>query len=85
MCAVKLDVHKAYDCVEWGFLRDMMLKLGFDAAWVNMIMACVSSVNYRVWFNSDETEVFAPTGGLREGDPLFPYLFLICLRGFPVC
>jgi hypothetical protein len=45
MCAVKLDMHKAYDRVEWGFLRDMMLRLGFNLEWVNMIMACVTSVN----------------------------------------
>jgi hypothetical protein len=80
-CAVKLDMHKAYDRVEWGFLRDMMAKLGFDERWVNMIMTCVTTVNYRVWFNSDETETFSPTRGLRQGDPLSPYLFLLCGEG----
>jgi hypothetical protein len=81
LCAVKLDMHKAYDRVEWSFLRDMMIRLGFDQAWVNLIMSCVTSVNYRVWFNSDETEAFVPTRGIRQGDPLSPYLFLICAEG----
>ena len=41
LCAVKLDMHKAYDRVEWVFLEKMMLKLGFDQRWIKLIMACV--------------------------------------------
>jgi hypothetical protein len=46
-----------------------------------MIMACVTSVNYKIWFNSDETNWFVPTRGIREGAPLSPYLFLLCSEG----
>jgi hypothetical protein len=72
ICVVKLNMHKAYDRVEWHFLRDMMVRLGFDQGWVNLIMSCVSSVNYRVWFNSEETETFTPSRGIRQG--------ILCLR-----
>ena len=51
LCAVKLDMHKAYDRVEWNFLERIMIKLGFDR-WVKLIMACVTSVTYKVHFNS---------------------------------
>jgi hypothetical protein len=64
-CAVKLDMHKAYDHVKWGFLQNMLIRLGFDSDFVQLIMACVRSVKYKVRYNDRETEGFVPTRGLR--------------------
>lgn len=62
---LKIDISKAYDRVNWGFLRAMMSKLGFSDLWINWIMPCVSSVSYSVLINNDAVGPIVPGRGLR--------------------
>ncbi|XP_026399163.1 uncharacterized protein LOC113295015 [Papaver somniferum] len=79
---LKLDMSKAFDIVKWGFLGDILKAFGFSEHWCDLIYQCISTSSISIMLNGSPCKSYRPTRGLRQGDPLSPYLFIICMETF---
>ena len=78
--AIKLDLEKAYDHLEWSFIRDTLNLYKFRSRLISLIMSCVSSSFISILVNGGALESFYPSRGIRQDDPMSPYLFILCME-----
>ena len=78
--AIKIDFEKAYDRLRWSFIRDTLLQMNLPLLLINVIMECITTSSLQVLWNGEPTDSFAPSRGIRQGDPLSPYLFVMCME-----
>ena len=78
MMAIKTDISKAYDKMEWSFIEAVLRKMGYSETWITWTMRCITSVNYKVLMNGQPRGNIVHGRGIRQGDPLSPFIFILC-------
>jgi hypothetical protein len=77
---IKLDMSKAYDMVELDFIEVDMRKMEFASRWIRLIMTCIRTVSYGIVVNGQPAGKIVPSRGIRQGDPMSPYIFIMCVE-----
>eukprot|EP00253_Pinus_taeda_P009779 PITA_09779 len=77
---LKIDLQKAYDCIDWGFIRCLLARIGLRPYMIAWIMACIEGINYAININGIPTPFFTAERGLRQGCPLAPIIFILAMN-----
>ena len=77
---IMIDLEKTYDQLEWSFIKEVLVVANFPPDLIQLIMSCVSTVSTSILFNRGVLDPFLPSRGIRQGDPLSPCLFILCME-----
>ena len=78
---LKLDLSKAFDKLIWHYIKEVLTAFGFCPKWIDQILNLISSTFFSILVNRSPSQPFSPSRGIRQGDPLSPFLFVIMVEG----
>ncbi|XP_050211423.1 uncharacterized protein LOC126661614 [Mercurialis annua] len=78
-CLLKIDLRKAYDSISWDFVEEMLIGLNFPNSFITLVMNCIRTPTFSVSWNGNLGEKFSSSKGLRQGDPMSPLIFVMCM------
>ncbi|KAH1160582.1 hypothetical protein GYH30_032066 [Glycine max] len=77
---IKVDLDKAYDCLKWEFVKETLQDIGYPNNFVQLVWYCMSTTTMSLLWNGEVLDHFSPNIGVRQRDPIAPYLFVLCLE-----
>lgn len=77
---IKVVLEKAYDRITWSFIHDTLLDAAISFDLVQFIMDCITHVKMNILWEGEMTEDFVPSRGIRQGDHISPYIFVLCIE-----
>lgn len=78
--ALKIDLEKAYDRLAWSFIRETLSDAGINEDWCRNIMHCIETTRMSILWNGEPTDWFKPSRGIRQGDAMSPFIFVLCIE-----
>lgn len=81
LAGLKIDISKAYDKLECGYVTNMLKRYGFSGVWIDRIIGLIASFSYNFLHNGEVFQSTIAQRGLRQGDPISPYLYILCVEG----